>query len=499
MTTAYRALEDRFRRNALIGEAIGMLSWDQSVMMPPGGAEARGEQVAALSVIRHGMLTDAAVADLLDEAEEEGGLDDWQAANLREMRRKWVHAAAVPPDLVEAMAMASNACETVWRTARRDDDFSAVVPTLRDVLGLTRRVGEAKASALDRSLYDALLDVYEPGGSSADIEPVFDSYAAFLPDFLDNVLASQSKQPAPVLPPGPFAIEAQQVLARRLAEAIGLDFDSARLDATLHPFSGGIPEDSRITTRYDADDFGFAMMAVLHESGHAMYERGRPAAWRRQPVGEARGMVLHESQSLLVEMQACRSRAFLEWAAPVIREVFAATGSEWEADNLHRLATRVSRSFIRVDADEVTYPAHVILRFRLEKAMLAGDLAPGDLPGAWADGLRALLGVAPPDDRRGCLQDIHWYDGAWGYFPTYTLGAMAAAQIFAAATEALPGIPDGIARGDFAPLMGWLRKNIHSRGSLLSTDDLIAEATGRPLDDTAFRAHLRQRYLGGTA
>ena len=495
MPSAYAELEDRYRRVALLGESIGMLSWDQSVMMPEGGAVARSDQIAALAVIRHSMMTDPAMPDLLDGAEAEGGLDEWQLANLREMRRDWVHAAAVPSDLVEAMSKASNACETVWRSARSNADFAAVLPTLTEVLNLTRRVGEAKAEALGCGMYDALLDAFEPDGRCATIDPIFDSYAEFLPGFLDDVMARQASKPAPALPPGPFPVETQRMLVRRMAETVGLEFSTARLDESLHPFSGGIPEDSRITTRYDESDFTLAMMGVLHETGHAMYERARPAAWRRQPVGEARGMTVHESQSLLVEMQVCRSQGFIGWAAEIMRNAFQGSGDSWNLENLYRLATQVSRGFIRVDADEVTYPAHVILRYRLERAMLAGDLALADLPSAWNDGLQKLLGVTPPDDRLGCLQDIHWYDGAWGYFPTYTLGAMAAAQIYAAARDADAKIPGGITQGDFRPLMTWLGENVHGKGSLLSTNDLIESATGRPFDDTAFRDHLHTRYL----
>jgi carboxypeptidase Taq len=495
-TAAYRELETRFRRVALIGNAIGILHWDQSVMMPPGGAGPRGEQIATLAVVRHGALTDPAMDDLLGRAESQrADLDPWQEANLREMRRRHAHAAAVPSDLVEALATAVSACETIWRGARRDSDFAAVLPSLTKVLTLTCRKGEALAAAFRCSLYDALLDAYEPGGRSEHIDPIFDSYAAFLPDFLDRVLARQQAGAAPALPDGPFPAEEQRALVRRMAEIIGLDFQSARLDESLHPFSAGIPEDSRITTRYDEGDFTQALMGVLHETGHAMYERGLPARWRYQPVGLARGMTMHESQSLLVEMQVCRSAGFFGWAAPVMRDAFGGTGPAWEAGNLYRLATRVERSLIRVDADEVTYPAHVILRYRLEKAMLSGDLALRDLPGAWNETLTDLLGITPPDDRRGCLQDIHWYDGAWGYFPTYTLGAMAAAQIFAAAKESDPGIAPALERGDFGPLMVWLRANIHGIGSLMSTNELLTRATGRPLDDGAFRKHLQARYL----
>ncbi len=236
-------------------------------------------------------------------------------------------------------------------------------------------------------------------------------------------------------------------------------------------------------------------MGVLHETGHAMYERGLPRAWRHQPVGRARGMTLHESQSLTIEMQVCRSREFFRWAAPVIAGMFGGSGAAWGADNLYRLTTRVAPGPIRVEADEVTYPAHIVLRTRLERALVAGDLAVADLPGAWADGMVALLGIRPVNDRLGCLQDIHWPGGDFGYFPTYTLGAMAAAQLMAAARKAEPDIMPAVARGDFRPLMAWLGENVHGKGSSMSTDELLVAATGRPLSADAFKTHLGQRYL----
>jgi carboxypeptidase Taq len=256
-----------------------------------------------------------------------------------------------------------------------------------------------------------------------------------------------------------------------------------------------VPEDVRITTRWDERDFTRGLMGVLHETGHAMYERGLPAARRLQPAGAARGMTLHESQSLLVEMQASRSREFVSFLAPRAAAAFGGSGTAWEIDNMHRIYTRVSRGLIRVDADEATYPCHVILRFRLERALIAGDMSLDDLPAAWNDGMRELVGVVPPDDRDGCLQDIHWPGGAWGYFPTYTLGALAAAQFFETAVAASPEIPAALARGDFAPLMAWVRPNVHAKASSDSTDAIVAVATGKPLGVDAFRRHLERRYL----
>src|SRR5438874_298921 len=395
--TAYRELEQRFRRLGAIEQAISVLHWDTAAIMPAGGAAARAEQLASLRLIAHQHLVAPEIEALLADAD-------------------------------------------------------------------------------------------------AEIDRRFDEIGEFLPDLIEAALSRQAALPAaPVC--GPFPSETQRRIAMRLMERIGFDFAHGRLDISAHPFCGGTPEDVRITTRYDEDDFARALMGVLHETGHALYQRGLPAEWRLQPVGRARGMAMHESQSLLLEMQVCRSRAFLTYAAPIIRAAFGGDAPEWEVEALYRRQIRVRRGFIRVDADEVTYPAHVILRYRLERAMLAGDLDPTDLPGAWAAAMREMLGVAPDNDREGCLQDIHWYDGNWGYFPTYTLGALIAAQLFEAARRDVPGLLQAIAEGEFAPLLGWARERVHSKGSLMSTAALVESASGRPLGTASFERHLRDRYL----
>jgi len=492
---AYQQLETIFRRIGALEEAEGVLHWDMSVMMPAGGADARAEQLAALKLTTHGMLTDARIGDLLDEADAAPPADPWSAANLREMRRVWRHATAVDGDLVEALTKASSRCEMIWRGARPRGDFAAVAPALTEVLRLVREKANTKARAFGLSPYEALLDQYEPGVGVAEIDRLFGDLAAFLPDFLQGVLDRQNSNPAPHPLEGRFEVEAQRRLGLRLMSHVGFDFDHGRLDVSLHPFCGGVPDDVRITTRYHEQDFAQSLMGVLHETGHAMYERGLPADWRLQPVGQARGMAMHESQSLLIEMQVCRGQEFLSFAAPLMREAFGADGPAWHPDNLYALYTTVRPDFIRVDADEVTYPAHVILRYRLERALIGGDMQISDLPAAWNAGMRELLGIAPPGDREGCLQDIHWFDGAFGYFPTYTMGALAAAQLFASATASDASIRPAIARGDFAPLMRWLRANVHGKASLESTDDILSLATGAPLGTEAFKAHLRARYL----
>jgi carboxypeptidase Taq len=494
--TAYPELEARFRHLGAVEEAIAMLHWDAAAMMPPGGAAARAEQLAALRVIAHGLLAAPEIADLLAAAEDDtASLGDWQRANLREMRRRWRHAAALPEGLVAALSRARSASETAWRSARPAGDFAVALPGLERVLELVREVAQAKAAALATSRYEALLDQYEPGGTTAVIDRLFDEIAAFLPQVLDAALARQRASPPSPAPSGRFAIADQRRAAQALMQRIGFDFAHGRLDESAHPFCGGTPDDVRLTTRYDEADFAKALMGTLHETGHALYQRGLPAEWRRQPVGLARGMAMHESQSLLLEMQVCRSRAFAGFAVPLLRKVFGGDKFSWDVDAFHRRQIAVRPGPIRVDADEVTYPAHVILRYRLERAMVAGELDPRDLPAAFDEGLRELIGVTSASDRDGVLQDIHWYDGYWGYFPTYTLGALIAAQLFAAARAALPGLLEAIAQGEFAPLFAWLRHNVHGKGSLLSTAELVESATGSALATAAFESHLRERYL----
>lgn len=492
---AYRRLEDRFRRWSALREAAGMLHWDMSAMMPEGGHSARAEQLAALDVVSHEMLTADIVGELLQQAADGNELDSWQRANLGEMQRLYVHATALDADLVEALAKASATCEAAWRQARPASDFVAVVPHLGRLLALTRQAAEAKAAQLGCSPYEALMDQYEPGARIADIDPIFADYAEFLPDFLADVLDRQASQKPPIEPRGPFSVDRQKALGEKIMNTLGFDFAHGRLDTSLHPFCGGTPDDVRITTRYDESQFVYALMGIIHETGHALYERQLPSAWRLQPVGQARGMTVHESQSLLMEMQACRSAEFCNYLSPLLREAFPGQDEAFAPDNLMRLYTRVKPGYIRVDADEVTYPAHVILRYRLEQALIGGDLSVADLPGAWNESFKKLLGLDVINDREGCLQDIHWFDGAFGYFPCYSLGAMTAAQIFAAAVAAKPEMPTAIGRGDFTPLRNWLAENVHGLGSSLSTPEIVAQATGKSLDSSIFKEHLRRRYL----
>ncbi len=496
--SAYKELEKIFHKRAVLSGAGAILQWDSAVMMPDGGAASRAEQHATLGTLIHEMITDNRVSDLLERAASESqSLDLWEQANLREMQNAWRHDNALDTTLVEAMSRATSKCEMTWRQAREESNFSLLENDLAEVVSLTQETGRVLGQAFGISDYDALLDQFEPGCTSAHIDTLFADLEAFLPDLLNEIIDKQGRQGAFEPPEGPFDISVQRDLGETFMKALTFDFNRGRLDTSHHPFTGGTPDDVRLTTRYEETDFTQSLMGTLHETGHALYEQNLPEKWLYQPVGLARGMAMHESQSLLVEMQLSRGPDFLSYALPLIREAFKGEGDNWTNTNLQRLYHRVEKGFIRVDADEVTYPLHVILRYRLEKAMLSGDLAVRDLPGAWNEGMQGLLGITPPDDKSGCLQDIHWPGGAIGYFPTYTMGALAAAQLFKTAGEALPELSKSVRGGDFVPLINWLKENVHQFGSFKTTDELMTDATGQPLGTKAFKGHLKRRYLDG--
>lgn len=495
MSTAYETLEKRFRTIALLEDAQGILHWDATTQMPDGSAEARGEQMAALSAQCHQLLTDPAVAEWLERATTNTSLNVWQSANLREMRRRWVHAACLDASLVEEFSKTTLESEHLWFSARKENDFARMRPYLERIVTLCREMAVAKAEALECSPYEALLDHYDPGLRTKTIDACFAPLEERLPDVIAAAIEQQRK-----VEKQDFSASAtkQEALALDVLTRMKFDFSGGRLDKSPHPFCGGARGDVRITTRYNEDDFTESLFGVLHESGHALYERQLPKDWRYQPVGDARGMSLHESQSLFVEMQLGQSHAFLHFLQPLLKKNL---GKDFRAETLYDNISRVERGLIRVTADEVTYPAHILLRYRLEKAMLAGKLAVADLPEAWREGMKELLGTAPEagDDRDGCLQDIHWPGGSFGYFPTYTLGAMIAAQLMEAARSALPELDAQVERGEFALLQQWQAEHIHAPASLYSTEELVMRATGKPLGSEAYTRYIERKYLGKDA
>ena len=490
----YFNLTKKWQRVAALSDAITMLSWDRQAIMPSGSGAARAEQIAILSVLKHEEMTDSLTLELVDKADT-AELDDIEQKNLFEIRRIYRHAAALSPKLVEEHSRACAACEGQWQVARKENNFQVVAGSLREVVNLTQQIAAIKAETFKTNSYDSLLDEYEPGGASAQIDTIFALLEPALQKLLPEVIEYQADIDFPTYST-PVPIQNQKSLGKIIMKALGFDFLKGRLDTSVHPFSGGTPDDVRITTRYNENDWTGSLMGVIHETGHALYEQGLPSCWRGQPVGSARGMVLHESQSLLMEMQVCRSLEFFKFLAPIIAKEFMVRGDRWKAEELSNNSKRVIPNFIRVDADEITYPLHIILRYKLEKALMRGDLSVPDLPDAWNEAFESSFGMRPSDDLQGCLQDIHWYDGAFGYFPTYTLGALAAAQLFSAARKDHPDILTQISTGHFSILLNWLRKNVHSIGSALSTEEILIKATGSSLSTTAFLAHLNSRYLG---
>ena len=495
--SAYASLETHFKKINDLAHVSAIASWDEASMMPVGGGQARGQAMATLSVLMHEMVTQTQVGDWIAEAAQ-ARLSAWQSANLREIGRVYREATCMPSDLVEAQQLATSKSEQAWRECRAANDWNTMKPLLAEVVNLSRREAEVRSSASDLGLYDALLDTYKPDVRSAQLDEVFADLKFFLPPFLDQVLGSQAQET--LLPvTGDFSIEKQRALGMQIMGSLGFDFEHGRLDVSHHPFCGGVPEDVRITTRYDTESFVSAIMAVIHETGHAMYEQGLPKDWTSQPVGNALSAGTHESQSLLMEMQACRTKEFMNFMTPLAQRSFLGTETNdpaWSADNIYKLYTRVEKGFIRVDADEVTYPLHVILRYEIEKDLIEGKIEVSDLPALWHEKMTRYLGVATENNYTdGLLQDVHWPAGLFGYFPTYTLGAMTAAQLFSSARESFKGLAGELGQGNFENLLFWLRENVHSKGKFLSYNDLMMQATGETINASYFKNHLKERYL----
>ena len=494
MAPAYDELKRIWTQLHHFGHLQAIAGWDQSAMMPPKGNDARANAMAEMEGLLHRLRTDPKLASLLASADGEP-LDDVARANLVEIRRDWRASNALPQALVEAQSLAAARCEHAWRSQRPANDWVGFLENFHEVLRIAREIAQRLSDATGLAPYDALMDQFEPGTTSADVDRVFGDLQQWLPGLVQQVRDKQARETV-VLPTGPFAKAAQRAMSLDVMGLLGFDFDGGRLDESAHPFSGGVPEDTRLTTRYREDDLMQSLMGTIHETGHARYEQNLPREWLGQPISNARSMGIHESQSLSFEMQLGRSRAFAGLLAPRLRAHFGDQAA-FEPDNLHRLMTRVKPGFIRVDADELTYPAHVILRYGIEKKLIEGSLKAEDIPALWDEGMQSLLGVDTRGNySNGCMQDVHWSGGAFGYFPCYTLGAMYAAQWFAAIRRQTPDLDARIARGDLAPAFDWLRANIWTQASRWPTAELAKRATGEALNPQHFRRHLEARYLG---
>lgn len=493
---AYGVLSERYGNMFKLFGASRVLYWDSQAYMPPDGQWARGEQQAALSIAMHDLVEREDAAQLFAEAEsQQESLTDIERTNLAEMKKSWRDSRAVPQDLALKSQRLAMAAQAAWRTAKADNDFPSFAKAFAEFVPVYREVVEARAAVSKFGPYDTLLEDCDPGIGAATVHTILRDLEAELPQLLNEVLERQKSWPTPIPFSGDFSKERQRELSYKILGCVLNDPRKSRIDEVPHPFTLTLsPGDVRITTRYESN-IRFAIMIALHESGHAMYESGMPRSLAYSCVGMARGATMHESQSLMVEMQAGRSHEFLTWLAPRLAETFGGDPRCWTFGNVLNTYRRVGEGFIRVEADEISYPLHMILRYKLEQAILAGDLAVKDIPGAWSDLSQKLFGRRPPNDAQGCLQDYHWSAGLFGYFHSYALGAALAAQYFEKATQDDPAIRDGLLRGDFGPYRAWVRPRIHEHASTVPFDKIVRGATGRSFSSDAFRRHLRRRYI----
>ncbi len=490
---AYAELRRELRESEILGTVLSLLSWDQETMMPPAGTPLRAEQSGMLSQLIHERRTSPRLGELIAEAEQDPNVaaDPVEAANLREIRREYDRAVRLPTSLVRELAQTTTHAQHVWREARHENDFARFSPWLEKVVTLSRAKAECLTTG-EGDLYDALLDIYEPGASAAEIAAVFTDLRARLTPLVQEI-ASSGRRPHGRIHELDIPVRAQAAFNKKLAARVGFDYEAGRLDTSTHPFCQGVgPGDTRLTTRYRPDGLFDAISSTLHETGHGLYEQGLPKAARLgEPLSDAVSLGIHESQSRMWENFVGRSRPFWQWLLPIARRRFPAL-QEFSLDEVYGGMNIVAPNLIRVESDEATYNLHIMLRFDLERAMLSGNLSVSDLPTVWNDRVRTDLGIEVPDDRRGCLQDVHWSMGAIGYFPTYTLGNLYAAQFWRTLRGEITDLDERIAHGEFSELLAWLRREIHQHGRRYTAPELCRRVTGEPLSAEPFI-----RYLEG--
>lgn len=489
------ALAERLAELHDLAAAAGLLAWDRETNMPPGGSDGRIAQMATMSRLVHRMSTDDALGTLLEDAAAEVAgrpADDPAAALVRVARRQFDDARCLPEDFVRRRAEISGRAHPAWVQARADDDFAAFAPHLEAVVALNRE--QAGYFGYSDDPYDAVLDRFEEGATTAQVRGLFDALQAELVP-IARAIREEGRPIDDAILHRDYPVLAQQAYARELAQSVGYDLDRGHIGTAVHPFAASFGRgDCRITTRWYPDFLGAAVFGTLHECGHAMYEQGTDPAFARSPLGRGASSGLHESQSRTMENLVGRSRGF--WAARfgALQAAFPSALADVDADGFYRAVNKVASTPIRVEADELTYNLHIVLRFELEQAMLRGDLAVADLPGAWNDRLEALLGIRPPSDREGVLQDVHWTRPSFGYFPTYALGNLIAAQLCEAATADDPAVAEGLGAGSPAALWSWLGEHVHRHGKVYKPAELVERATGRPLGVEAFVRYARAKF-----
>jgi len=495
---AYQNLLQRSREIALISSTNAVLGWDQEVNIPAKGAEWRAEQSAYLSGLAHRKSTDPEINNLLLAVEESELVSDPlsdAAVNVREWRRSYDRATKLPTEFVEVFSRTASLAQHVWAEARAKSDFSLYAPKLGELIELTKQ--KADYFGYDDKPYDALLDEFEPGEKTENVKQLFAGLREELVPFLQEIVNAPHQPDASIVEDRDYPVDRQRILGEMASAAYGLDYASARLDVSTHPFSTNFgPGDQRITTRFAPRNFGDSFFSILHETGHALYEQNLPDEFFGMPRGDAVSLGIHESQSRTWENLVGRSKAFWRHFYPLARQMFPQTLADVSLEDFHFAVNAVKPGFIRVDADEVTYNLHIMLRFEIEQAIINEGLPVAEIPARWNALFKEYLGLDVPDDSKGVLQDIHWSFGAMGYFPTYALGNLYGAQFFAQARQEIPDLDDPFAAGDFEPLLNWLREHIYQHGQRYRAHDLVQMITGEPLSYKPMMAYLREKYSG---
>ena len=494
MSQPYRELKERLLEISDLKHAEALLEWDQQTFMPPNGNEARARQTARLSAIAHEKVCEPKLGELLDRCGEDESLADNQKAMVKEAKRDRDRAVKVPTDLVREITETAAKAHMVWAKARETNDFKLFAPYLLKLVDLRTREAEAVGFAEGGVAYDALLDQYEAGATTKMLDPILEKTREIVVPAVSAIAAAEKKPDAGILKRS-FAVEGQKAFSLQVLEQMSYDFDSGRLDEAVHPFSTSFDiDDVRITTRYDKDWLPGAIFGTIHEAGHALYEMGLPKEHTGTPLAEARSLGYHESQSRFWENQIGRSLPFWKFFLPKLKSAFPGVIDDVSLEDFHFAVNNVQPSFIRVEADEVTYNLHIIVRYEMEKAIFEKSVKVEELPGLWNDKMEAYLGVRPTKDAEGVLQDIHWSFGGFGYFPTYLLGNLYAAQWMAALQRDFSELDSMIARGDLLPIRTWLKEKIHKHGRRYTADELARRVSGETLNPEHFDHYLRERF-----
>jgi carboxypeptidase Taq len=487
----YAELVALLKRAHLLGSVAELLSWDEQVNLPPDSAEQRAAQQAALAEVNHAALSNPRLGVLLDQLEAaRAELSSDQRVVVAQARRDFDRATKLPADYVREKALQGSRGYHAWARAKKDSDFAGYAPILEKNLELAKR--EAAYLGWGDRAYDYMIDKHDPGMSAAVVDKLFTELKNELVPLVRK-LAAWRVHPTSALLKG-FPVDGQRTFLRQVTEGIGFDYGHGRLDVSLHPFCSGTGADVRMTTRFKEDEPLDSLFSAIHETGHGLYEQGLPRGDYGTAIGMHAGMAAHESQSRLWENQIGRSHGFWTHFEPKFRALFPIQTSGVSSEGLYLAINAVEPTLIRVDADEVTYNLHIILRFELEKKLFSGELAVRDLPAAWSAAAKELLGLEPANDREGVLQDVHWSDGAFGYFPSYCLGNMMAAQLWYRALALRPELEADFAKGDFSWMLGWLRENVHGWGRRGTALELMQKVTGEALSPKPLIRYLRERY-----